>query len=300
MRRRAWLPIGVLIVATAILLLLANRAAQPPTITLESGVRITYLGMTHGRVHTLSRWHYQWAWPPIQRQLLHIPDTPINQIVLWFRVKQPLMRSEWYEFRCAPRPDVLLAGKIVGNFPNEIRNPDIEDTVVAVMFPTLQADGSTVQVGVDTANRPRLFPVRLPKDPILQRMPQPEPLPATRQLSKLKVTLHRAQWINARDVLGDAFDRWLMLDYQLELSNPEWTIYGAEVVEVGANAPICFDGVARGVREEHYAMALGELRGSVAQLLVRLHHPSGAVEYARFYIAPPTPHERRRLGIDAP
>ncbi|MCS6922820.1 MAG: hypothetical protein NZM10_00420 [Fimbriimonadales bacterium] len=146
MRKRILLWLAVLIGgAVAIFALWTSvHSWRGRTITLADGTRVTYLGATYGRKHSVTEWRLQWAWPPLQRSV-HRLDTPADELRLWFRAEGnptpllPYVRSDVFA------PD----GKYFG-FPQTVTMDELLSgdsiAITTYQYKGLRPEGQTVKV----------------------------------------------------------------------------------------------------------------------------------------------------------
>lgn len=171
MRKKLWLlaaVLGLAGVVIALWLLVSDHRQR--TMILDDGTRVTYLGTTYGKHHTLVESRFRWGWPPVQL-IEHRLDTPTNELRLWFRAEGnpipplPYVRSD----AIAPN------GQKYFGYPKTVSTQELPSgnyiVVTTYRYEGLPAEGQTVSVyfwEVDFqrrfAPRPsRSFIIRLPK-----------------------------------------------------------------------------------------------------------------------------------------
>lgn len=174
------------------------RNQQNRMVVLRDGTRVSYLGATYGRVHTITEWRLQWGLPPIQR-VEHRYETKRDTLQLWFRsrggVRMGADVARTADGRlCEPRPDIVWAN----GYAQQL------DIIFVVEYQGLSADGQPVELefhprGSRFMEPPSDKPVArlkasMPRAPITLRIKQPEPLPATRRGKILTVRLKGFRW----------------------------------------------------------------------------------------------------------
>lgn len=245
------------------------------TIVNPDGSRITYLGATYGRKHTITEWKLQWGWLPIRR-VVHRTETPFDTLYLWFRVVIPAVKpasklppgvvvmvplSSIQEYK--PYAVRLSDGRTVSEQPMTMVVTTIPmgqgtDHVGAHHFPGLPADGRTAQLefhreifGWGTSPRarneaPLRMTIRLPRAPIVDQITKPEPLPAMREKGGLRVRLTGFQWDYM--CIDTPFEPWdnresVFVEPQFVLeptegSPEDWAIKRMGFVPIGAGRPL--------------------------------------------------------------
>ncbi|MCX7924680.1 MAG: tetratricopeptide repeat protein [Fimbriimonadales bacterium] len=298
------------LVAVAVLLVVvafwgAVRDQLRRTVVLPNGTRITYLGATYGRVHTMPEWRFRWGWPPLQR-VEHRLNTKTDALRLWLRSEGRFGTGEnaarTADNRlCQSQPDIVQIRKLAkGNF----------SVITATEYEGLPADGRIVHLEFYSSAHPRAsalsdlpvarLEVPLPKAPITERIKQPEPLPAVRRSERLTVRLKGFHWVihQWRPKAG-----W-MLPYGNEeaiYASPDWEVQphsgnlGAWKIARIQFAPVGAGRPTRTINSpfdetvyDTYTEVQGNWDAPVYAFFVEFaHKPSGRREAFEFYVPPP-------------
>ncbi len=286
-----------------------------PTATLPDGTRITFLKATYGRHHLYTEWRFQWAWPPIQREV-HQINTPTDALRLWVRMEnnQPL---HFLPMDCTVA--VTADGRFCPGYMDTRgwrRRPwGRFDAIRGLGYEGLAADGSQVELRFYDPNSssnqsPASLRVRLPKAPVLNLVKQPEPLPAERSGKLLKVRLNGFRWVYHRWKPAGAVPTneeviHACPDWQLTLpagSLDEWEVAYIHFAPLGAGPVFPMINRVFGASPQSIAMAVvGSWRAPIYSFYVQfLHTPTGKRESFEFYVSPPPVEQlRQREQLEA-
>jgi|GEM_PF-5691752 len=312
MRRRAFLwGLGFVVVITGVVAVWgAIRARQGKTVVLPDGTRVTYMGATYGRVHTMPEWRLQWGWPPIQR-VEHRLETKTDALRLWFRsegtaltgpnavrtVDNRLCESRPYILRIerlgARTVRAILAEEPEG-LPADGRAVSIEFYPSLFFSPNLQPDKPVARIEAS-----------LPKAPITEQIKQPETLPATRRSGMLTVNLKGFRWVyherqsvappmNAETILADP-------EWELKPSSGslrDWKLARIQFAPVGAGR---LTRPVNSILDSAALDAATEVKGNwdapvYAFFVEFAHKPTGQREKFEFYVPPPPVERLRERG----
>ncbi|MCX7992434.1 MAG: tetratricopeptide repeat protein [Fimbriimonadales bacterium] len=310
-RRNLFWALGLAVVIVMGGGLLMLRRDLRPTVTLPNGTRVTFLKATYGRHHVHTEWRFQWAWPPIQRDV-HSVHTPADSLRLWFLVKtsQPL-HSPMFPHSLAIAADGSLCG---GNIDTKGWQQNPSGALTAIInagYEGLPADGSTVELrfyapNLPESQSPASFRVRLPRAAVLDRVKQPETFPIQRSGKQLKVRLNGFRWLYYRWKVATAIpvdEEYIEAcpDWQLAPltgSPDEWEIVNIHFAPLGAG-PVhpMLNRVFGASPQTLSATVMGGWNAPIYCFFAQFEHKlTGKRESFEFYVPPPPAEPLRRQG----
>lgn len=316
MRKRSLLwTLGIVVAIVAVVMASWMSRSPRPTATLPDGTRITFLKATYGRHHRYTEWRFQWALPPIQREV-HQFNTPTDALRLWVRMesKQPLHLTS-LDHSVAVTADGRFCLSYV-NLPAWRKRPSGGfDAIMSFSYEGLPADGSRVELRFYAPNAspnqsPASLWVRLPQAPVLNQVKQPEPLPAARSGNLLKVRLNGFRWVYHRWKPAGAVPTneeviYACPDWQLTLplgSLDEWEVANIHFAPLGAGPVFPMINRVFGASPQSIATEVeGSWRAPIYRFYVQfLHTPTGKRESFEFYVSPPPVEQlRQREQLEA-
>lgn len=275
-RLLGWL-IGVAVVAAIVAAMWQTSQRRLPSITLTTGERVSVVGFTYGRKHTVHTWHFDWGFPPVRR-ITHRYETEADTLVLWLRQVSPR--------RFASSARILdESGKAI-----TLSLPAWDFVARENVYPHfligVPPDGQRLRFQFRQVTPPRStgeLTLQIPRIERALRPQQPEPLPAVREVEGLRVQLDKVEWGCSRGMFGGGQIQPLARPHLRVEPARFWVPLRAVVTPVGAGYHELFTSFSPDM-----AWLIGSHNLPVYQLVVWLKdRRTGRTKPVKFFIAPP-------------
>lgn len=300
--------LGLTIIVVVGAAALIQRREPRPFVELSDGTRLIFLKATYGRLHQHTEWRFQWAWPPVRREVYRV-SAPKDALRLWFRIETAPRNVGFRPLQVQDGVAVTTDGRLCGGFnfigalllgPEPVRCSGYEG---------LAADGVTVELrfyDFSGGNSYRTLKVRLPKAPILDQVKQPETMPAQRTGKLLTVRLNRFDWLyrrwkSATFIPKNEEQIYACPDWQLTpLAGRlnEWEVANIHFAPLGSGPLHAEMNKSFGASPQSILVAVeGSWSAPIYSFWVQfVHKPTGRRESFEFYVPPPPVEQLRRRG----